>query len=125
MPLGSKLATPRGSSYKMGKMMSPLVSAILDRILFIFAGNDNVHESLDVFEIQPDPTSGFHGNRYGYDGKKRCLHFFSAVFPLILFILACNDDMHESWDEFEFHPDWSTDCGISCPRTSEKIPIGL
>ena len=28
--------------------------------------------------------------------KKRCCHFFSAVFYPILFILAVNDDMHES-----------------------------
>ena len=34
--------------------------------------------------------------------EKRCLHFFSAVFHLILYILAGNDDMHESSDEFEF-----------------------
>ena len=47
----------------MGKMMSPLFSAVLDRILFIFAANDNVHESLDEFEIRPDQTTGFHGNR--------------------------------------------------------------
>ena len=44
----------------MGKTMSPL---FLDRILFILAGNDNIHESLDEFEIRPDPTAGFHGNR--------------------------------------------------------------
>ena len=25
--------------------------------------NDNIHESLDEFEIRPDPTTGFHGNR--------------------------------------------------------------
>ena len=37
--------------------------------------------------------------------NKRCPHFFSAVFHLILFILAGNDDMHESSDEFEFRPD--------------------
>ena len=58
-------------------------------------------------------------------GKKRCFHFFLAVFHLILFILAGNDDMHESFagnddmhesfDEFEFRPDWTTDCGVSCP----------
>ena len=30
-------------------------------------------------------------------------------------ILAGNDDMHESSDEFEFKPDWTTDCGVSCP----------
>ena len=47
--------------------------------------------------------------------KKRCLHFFSAVFQLFLFILAGNDDMHESLDEFEFPSDWTTDCGVSCP----------
>ena len=40
---------------------------------------------------------------------------FSAVFHLILFILAGNDDMHESSDEFEFRLDWTTDCGVSYP----------
>ena len=48
-------------------------------------------------------------------GKKQCLHFFLAVFHLFLFILAGNDYMHESEEEFEFQPDWTTDCGVSCP----------
>ena len=48
----------------MGIRLSPLFfSAVLDRILFILAGNDNIHEGLDEFEIQPDSTTGFHGNR--------------------------------------------------------------
>ena len=38
----------------MGKKMSPIFSAVLDRILFMLAGNDNKHESLDEFEIQSD-----------------------------------------------------------------------
>ena len=38
-------------------------SAVLDRILFILAGNDNIHESLDEFEIWLELTTGFHGNR--------------------------------------------------------------
>ena len=29
----------------------------------MLVGNDNIHESLDEFDIQPDPNSGFHGNR--------------------------------------------------------------
>ena len=29
-------------------------SAVLDRILFMLAGNDNIHESLDEFEVQSD-----------------------------------------------------------------------
>ena len=47
--------------------------------------------------------------------KKQCLHFFSAVFHPFLFILAGNDNMHESSDEFEFRPDWTTDRGAKCP----------
>ena len=32
-----------------------------------------------------------------------------------LIILAGNDDMHGSLEEFEIEPDWTTDCGFSCP----------
>ena len=34
---------------------------------------------------------------------------FLGCYHLILFILAGNDDMHESWDEFDFHPDWTAE----------------
>ena len=47
----------------MGKGCLHFFSAVLDRILFILAGNDNIHESLDEFEIFLDLTTGFHGNR--------------------------------------------------------------
>ena len=47
----------------MGKMMSPLFSAVLNLILFILAGNDNIHESLDEFKIRLYPNTGFHGSR--------------------------------------------------------------
>ena len=57
--------------------------------------------------------------------EKKCCHFFLAVFYLILFILAGNDDMHESSEEFEIGPDLTTDCGVSCPLASEKILIDL
>ena len=33
------------------------------QILFILAGNEDMHKSLDEFEIRPDRTTGFHGNR--------------------------------------------------------------
>ena len=46
---------------------------------------------------------------------KRCHHVFSNDFDRILFILAGNDDMHESLDEFEIWPDSTTDYGVSCP----------
>ena len=47
----------------MGKRCLHFFSAVLDRILFILAGNNNTHESLDEFEIWLDQTTGFHGNR--------------------------------------------------------------
>ena len=40
---------------------------------------------------------------------------FLGCFSSISFYTACNDDMHESSEEFEFWPDWTTDCGVSCP----------
>ena len=53
----------------MGKRCLHFFLAFHDRILLILAGNDNIHESLDEFEIRPDPTAGFHGNRWCYDEK--------------------------------------------------------
>ena len=47
-------------------------------------------------------------------GKKRH-HVISNAFDRILFILAGNDDMHESFDEFEIWPDLTTDYRVSCP----------
>ena len=47
--------------------------------------------------------------------EKRCHQVFSNVFDQILFILAGNDDIHESLDEFEIWPDLTTDYGVSCP----------
>ena len=49
----------------MGKQCLHFFSSVLDRILFIhvLAGNDNIHESLDEFEIWLDLNTGFHDNR--------------------------------------------------------------
>ena len=49
----------------MRKQCIHFFSAVLDLILFILAGNDNIHESLDGFEICLDLTTGFHGNIKG------------------------------------------------------------
>ena len=51
--------------------------------------------------------------------------FFSVAIDPILFKLTGNEDMHNILDEFEFRPDQTTDYGVSCPWTSEKIPIDL
>ena len=43
------------------------------------------------------------------------LPLFLGRFNSILFILAGNDDMYESSEEFEIRPDPTTDCGVICP----------
>ena len=53
----------------MGKRCLHFFSAVLYQILFMLAGNDNIHESLDEFEIRLDPTTGFHGNSRVMMGK--------------------------------------------------------
>ena len=37
--------------------VAPNFSVVLDGILFILTGNDDIHLSLDEFEIRPDPTT--------------------------------------------------------------------
>ena len=36
-------------------------------------------------------------------------------------ILAGNKDMHKSLDEFEFRPDPTTECGVTCPGAYENL----
>ena len=57
--------------------------------------------------------------------EKQCCHFFTAVFYPILFILAGNDNMHESSKESQNKPDSISDYGASCPSQSEKYPYRL
>ena len=46
----------------MRKQCLHFFSAVLDLILFKLAGNNNIHEIFDGFEICLDLTTGFHGN---------------------------------------------------------------
>ena len=59
--------------------------------------------------------------------EKTASPLLPAVFHPFLFILPGNDDMHESSDDFEFRPDWTTDFGVSCkiwldPTTGVSCP---
>ena len=47
--------------------------------------------------------------------EKRRHQAFSNVFDRILFIIAGNNHMHESLDEFEIWPDLTMEYGVSCP----------
>ena len=45
----------------------------------------------------------------------------SFIFDSIILILAGNEDMHESLDEFKFGPDTTTNFRVICPCASEKL----
>ena len=45
----------------------------------------------------------------------------SFIFESIILILAGNEDMHESLDEFKFWPDTTTNSRVICPCASEKL----
>ena len=79
----------------MGKRCLHFFSDVPDRILFLLAGNDNIHKSLDEFEIWPDFTTGFHGNRCY--SLKNGVAYFSRLFLMgSFFILTGNGDIHKS-----------------------------
>ena len=48
------MATYSSHRVKMVKTASSHFSNVFDQVLFILAGNDDMHESLDEFEICPD-----------------------------------------------------------------------
>ena len=47
--------------------------------------------------------------------------FSPFIFELIILILAGNEDMHGSLDEFKFQPDTATNSRVICPCASEKL----
>ena len=47
--------------------------------------------------------------------EKTVSPLFLGCFSSDPFHTLDNDDMHESSDDFEFRPDLTTDCGVSCP----------
>ena len=51
------MATDSSHRVIMGKRASSVFSTVFNRILFILAGNNDIHKSLHEFEIRPDPTT--------------------------------------------------------------------
>ena len=58
-------------------------------------------------------------------GKNDIAFFFSAILDQILFILAGNDDVYKSFDEFEIRPDLIMDHRVSCSLASKKLMLPL
>ena len=91
----------------------------------MFAGNDYIHESLDEFEIQPDSTSGFHGNRWGYDWKNGVSTFSRLFFIrsfLYLQVMKACMRARKSSNFGLIGPPTAKLAALECLK---KIPIGL
>ena len=102
---------------------------IFDWIFFILAGNEDIHNISEEFGIWPDRTKDCGLNCPWASGKnlhrlimeESCEHSSSFIFDWINLILAGNQDMHESLNEFKFRPDTTTNSRVICPCTSEKL----
>ena len=63
------------------------------------------------FSITSMATNSHHRVIMGKTTSSRFLDFFDRI----LFLLAGDDDIHKSLDEFEIWPDSTKDYGVSCP----------
>ena len=84
-----------------------------------------MHESLDEFEIQPDSTTGLHGNRYGYDGKNGVSTFsrlfFIHSFLYLQVMMPCIRARRSSNFDLIGPPT----AELAALERLKKIPIGL
>ena len=76
-----------------------------------------MHESSEEFKIRRDSitdcgvSSPIASEKFPIEDVAT----FSAGFDRIIFILAGNDDIHKSLDEFEIRPDSTPDHRVTCP----------
>ena len=74
-----------------------------------------MHESLDEFEILPDPTAGFHGNRQCYDGKNGVSTFSQLFFIRSFSYLQVMMTCMRAWKSSNF--------GLIGPLTAELAAL--
>ena len=106
-----------------GKRCLHVFSVVFDPILFILAGNEDMHEISDEFEFWPDRITDYGVScpwasknfPHTYNGKMVSLHASSFIFDQIIIKVAGNQDRHKSSDEFDFGPDQTTHFGVTCP----------
>ena len=77
-----------------------------------------MHESLDEFQFRPDTTTD---SRVicPWASEKSMYNDVNTLVPLLLvglsLFFAGKEDNHNISDEFEFQPDSTKDCGVTCP----------
>ena len=84
---------------------------VFNKILFLLAGNEDMHKISDKFEFRPDQTTDYGVSCLEPLKKSHrvimetwCLHSSSFIFDRIIIKVASNQDRHNSLDEFDFGP---------------------
>ena len=62
---------------------------------------------------------------YTCNGRNLVNILATSFLKSIILIFACNEDMHESLDEFKFRPDTATNSRVICPCASEKLMFNV
>ena len=98
-------------TYNGEKDVSIFSRLFFDPILFILAGNEDMHKISDEFEFRPDRTTDYGvscpwglKNSHRLIMGKWCLHASSFIFDWIIIQVAGNQDRHKISDEFDFGP---------------------
>ena len=84
----------------MEKRCCHFYSAVFDQILFILTGTNDIHESLDEFEIRPDLPLEYRVS-CPLESKNRCCHFFSVTIYPIHFKCVGIEDMQNILEELK------------------------
>ena len=74
-----------------------------------------MHKSLNNVQNSARCDHWFPWQQIGLQWEKRRHHVFSNIFDRISFILAGNDDMYKSLNEFEIRRDQTMNHGVGCP----------
>ena len=111
------------------KMRYHFFSIDIDRILFKFAGNEDMHNILAEFEFRQDRTTTMELAALDrpkkiplpYNEEKVVIRF-SRLFLIqsFSFMQVMRMRIHKSLDEFEFRPYPTTDYRVSCPCVMKK-----
>ena len=95
---------------------------VFDPIVFILAGNEDMHKISDNFEFRPVRTTDYRvscpwtSKKFPIDIMgKCCLHASSFIFDWIIIKVAGNQERHRSSVEFVCGLNQTTQFGVTCP----------
>ena len=98
-------------------------------MLFILAGNEDMHKISDKFEFRPDQITDYGGScpwaskeiSYRLTMGRWCLLASLFIFDWIIIKVAGNQDRHKSSVEFDFGPNQTTHFGVTCPWVTKIL----